>query len=500
LIKHHGWIVVLTITFAVWTPVIWNDFVEWDDLNMIVQNPRLNPPTWAGTGWYWIHPAWNLYQPLTTTLWAALARIGWVDIPDQFGGHMNPAVFHFASIVLHTAAAVVLYAILRRALKNNWAAIAGALLFAVHPIQVEAVAFIGVINNPLAGFLGLLAIWQYLIVTDPNTPARSRTLLWAIGSIALILSLLAKPVAVVIPPIAFAFDWAVHRRPISKSIRSIVPWLLIILPCAIATRMIQHGPRASTGSVWYRPWVAADAVSFYVHKLIWPISLAIDYGRTPQMVQSLGTDWIHLLIPAGLICTALLFVRRAPLVTAGIFIFFIALLPNSGLVPFDYQMMSTVADRYMYFAMIGIALIVGLAVKHNSRMGFAFILAALAMIVLTQKQIAVWRNGETLFRHALAVNPNSWMSDNNLAVSIGDRSPDEAIELAHRAIQLRPDLPDAWNTLGSLLMQKGDHLTAIDAFRHAHDITPGNMIFAANLSHAENENRPQKPASKSPSK
>jgi tetratricopeptide (TPR) repeat protein len=122
------------------------------------------------------------------------------------------------------------------------------------------------------------------------------------------------------------------------------------------------------------------------------------------------------------------------------------------------------------------------------------------MIVLTQKQIAVWRNGETLFRHALAVNPNSWMSDNNLAVSIGDRSPDEAIELAHRAIQLRPDLPDAWNTLGSLLMQKGDHLTAIDAFSHAHDITPGNMIFAANLSHAENENRPQKPAGKSPSK
>ena len=88
-----GWIVA-GIVLAVFLPSVFNDFVDWDDLPMIVQNPRFNPPAWSGVGWYWTHAAWNLYMPLTCTLWAALAKIGWVATADQFGGHMNPLVFH----------------------------------------------------------------------------------------------------------------------------------------------------------------------------------------------------------------------------------------------------------------------------------------------------------------------------------------------------------------------------------------------------------------------
>src|SRR5690349_13813413 len=131
-------LIVAGLTLCVWLPTLRNDFVDWDDLLMIVSNPRFNPPTVQGVGWYWTHIAWNLYQPLTCTLWGALAKVGWVQSPDQFGGHMNPAVFHLASILLHLAATLFLLAILRRATSNDWAAAAGALLFAIHPLQVEA--------------------------------------------------------------------------------------------------------------------------------------------------------------------------------------------------------------------------------------------------------------------------------------------------------------------------------------------------------------------------
>ena len=115
-------VVVILLSLATYWPVIGFDFTTWDDEQMVYANPRFNPPTWSNLTYYWMHPAWNLYMPLTTTTWGVLARIAYVQTPDAAGSHLNPAVFHLANIAIHIAAACVLYSLLRELLRSRWPA------------------------------------------------------------------------------------------------------------------------------------------------------------------------------------------------------------------------------------------------------------------------------------------------------------------------------------------------------------------------------------------
>ena len=218
-----GLILTFIITLVVWLPALRNDFVDWDDLNMIVHNPRFNPPTWVGTGWYWVHPAWNLYQPMCATLWASLARFSWVDAPDQFGGHLNPQVFHLAGIVLHTLTTALLFSVLWRLFRRQLPAAIGALLFGLHPIQTEAVVFAGALNNPLACFFSLLSICLFLPIVDPAQVATRplQNMRWALALAALLLATLSKPSAVVVPPICFVLIVAFFRFSVLQALRAV---------------------------------------------------------------------------------------------------------------------------------------------------------------------------------------------------------------------------------------------------------------------------------------
>jgi hypothetical protein len=176
----------------VFLPMLMNDFVEWDDAALILINPRFNPPTIASMAWYWAHPFATLYQPLAVMIWGVLAKIGYVATPDQFGGHMNPYLFHLASLLLHAAAAVAVWRLLRHVVRNDWAAAAGALLWALHPVQVEAVAFAVGMNNLLFTGLAAIALVQYLCFTDlpaGKPPWRH----YLIGTLAFAASMLCKP-------------------------------------------------------------------------------------------------------------------------------------------------------------------------------------------------------------------------------------------------------------------------------------------------------------------
>jgi hypothetical protein len=521
--RRRAWIaplIVAVVVLAVYWPAISNDFVEWDDLMLILSNPRFNPPTWASVGWYWTHAAWNLYMPLTCTLWAGLAKLGWVATPDQFGGHMDPYVFHLAGLLLHLAAALSLFAILRRAVRNDGAAMIGALVFAVHPIQVEAVAFVGALNNPLFASLSLFAIWQYLrfgsscTTATPGSEVRRRpgsaaeesgssvylrtrregeVGRWGsfiAGSIALILAMLAKPTAVVVPAVALVLDLAVNHRPWRKAVRSILPWVVLVVPCVVWTKLFQHGA-AAPSPLWSRPFIAGDAFTFYLGKLVFPFNLGIDYGHNPPAVLANALSYVIWVIPAGLLVLAWLIRRSWPLLAAGVVIFLVALLPNSGLVPFDYQKISTTADRYVYLSMMGPALAVAVLLARR----WTRVLVTLAVVVLvgwaalSEVQIQTWRNGGTLFRHAIEVNPGSWMARINLGNIVTDRSPDEGIRLCREALELHPDSPIAYNNLGSALMMKGDRAAAVEAFAAAHRLDPAAPLYAANYARALAENQ-----------
>ena len=106
-----------------------HEFTFWDDNYNVWQNPRFNPPTIAGVAWYWKHFANGLYVPLTYTVWGALANVGYLDQPNELGAPLNPYVFHTFSVLLHVAGtALLVYAIVRRIVRNDWAACVGALV------------------------------------------------------------------------------------------------------------------------------------------------------------------------------------------------------------------------------------------------------------------------------------------------------------------------------------------------------------------------------------
>ncbi len=372
-------------------------------------------------------------------------------------------------------------------------------------------------NNPLFGMLALMAIWQYIRWRDDKRWAH----FW-IGSVALMIASLAKPTAVVVPPILLVFDVAVFRRSARESVRAIVPWVMLTIPCVIWTSWFQKGAATAGVPLAFRPLLAGDIATFYLWKLIFPSKFCIDYGWNPAFIESHRWAYFLWLVPAVMLVFTWMLRRKSMMPLAGLMIFLLALLPNSGLASFDFQRISNVADRYVYIAMIGAALVVAWIVStEKNRVVSAFVLIAIAgWVVQTERQIATWRDGETLYRHAMIANPTGWLSPTNLSFIVNKRSPQEAIELCRVAVENAPNeveakkrlaallvtqAPDesislsqqvlklqrgsaeAYNNLGAAYWAKGMNTEAIDAFSRACRADPDNETFLKNYGSAQEQ-------------
>jgi hypothetical protein len=177
-----GLVVLVAITFA---PLAGAEFIRLDDAYTLHQNPRLNPPSWQNLGLYWSE--WRtgelgLYVPFTYTVWMTLAWAARVNEADPEGSYLNPWVFHSLSIALHIAGSLVVFALLQRLTRSrsgsnsSWAAWIGAAFWAVHPVQVESVAWASGMKDVLCGLLSLLAIWSYIraVETPPQPPQNTQ--------------------------------------------------------------------------------------------------------------------------------------------------------------------------------------------------------------------------------------------------------------------------------------------------------------------------------------
>jgi len=475
-------LIIFIVTFAAFGRTLGNDFV-YDDWIVVVNNHHLNPPRWASLGYYWTHVAWNLYMPVTCTAWAVLVRLGYTAQADPYGNHLNPAVFHLANITLQACLAVAVYRVLMRVVERPWAAALGALVYAVHPIQAEPVSFIGTINNPLFGLFSILAITDYLDAVKPGDRPKRRWLIHCRGIFFLALAMLSKPMAVVAPPIAAILDWAVYRRPVRSVCKSIWPWMVAIIPCLVWTKLCQPGAIAvNLAPVAFRPIVALDAVGFYAWKVLFPIQLASDYGRTPALLYA--HPWMAAmgLVTVALLLGAWILRRRAPIAAGAILVFVVALAPNWGLVPFDYQQYSTVADRYAYLAMLGPALLVAWALSRPAarRQGLAIGsmsgLLILALVLKTWQQTGYWQNDRTLFAHAVEVNPRSWMGHVNLAFGLLRTDPAAAAAECRKAIAINPNYSAAYLTLSYANLGLGNRPQALKQARIAVALDPNDPL------------------------
>ena len=447
---------IVVVTAATFARVVGNEFVSWDDRQTIAENPRVTSPSRAGVAHNWRHAAGGLYVPVTYTYWSLLALIAGPDA----------RVYHAASIVLHACAALLAFCVARQLTDSDAAACVGALVFAVHPVQVESVAWASGAKDVLAGAFALATIDQFLRYAAKRQAGGGRAH-YAASLVLFVLATLSKPSAVVAPVIALVLVRWKQRARLNTLVAPLAPMLIVALACALWSRAAQAQYAPTETPLWTRPLVALDAIAFYLWKLVWPANLTIIYGRTPRAVLDSGVAYYTALVPVVIGVIAWTLRHRVRWLWIGLATFVIGLLPVLGFARFMFQIHSTVADHYLYLPLLGVALAVAGVVSHR-RSALAVGCAAgviVALSLVTYQQVRHWRDSESLYARVLAINPNSAFARAGLgrAYAESNRIPD-AIRQFEAAVQLAPTSRTAHAALAQAYLLDG---RPHDAAKHA---------------------------------
>jgi protein O-mannosyl-transferase len=446
-----------------------HDFLWYDDQNTVHQNHWLQPPTTQTLIHYWSTPAYGLYIPITYTVWVAVAAFAHVP-KDQFGIAMNPWLFHGVNVSFHLLAVLVAYRILMALKVGTFAACCGALLFGVHPIQVEAVGWVSGLKDVLSGLLSLIALWLYISWASFSATGRASTIRYALAALAFILAMFAKPSAMALPLAALGIDrWAIGRHW-RKVLPGAIGWTVIALPIADVARGVQLASYVPMPPIWLRPLIASDALAFYLEKLFWPVNFAIDYGRSPSAVLHHGWCYWTWIFPAIALALLISGARRRPILLAATVIFLAGCLPVLGFSPAQFEIYSTTADHYLYLSMFGPALALAclLSTGTSLLLRTAVVAALISLIGLSIRQGSYWQNDFTLFAHDVEVNPGSFMGYIDLGISYErTQDPRSAVSAFENAVRVGPDWPLAWHELAAALAAEGDTDRAIRVARRA---------------------------------
>jgi len=433
----------------------WNGGFLWDDDVYITNNGLLTAPDGLRRIWFSLDSP-SQYFPLVYTTFRVEHAVWGLD----------PTGYHWVNLLLHVGNALLVWLVLVR-LKVPGAWLAGA-IFALHPVQVESVAWITERKNVLMGFFFLLTLLAWIAFVD-GRPKRP----WLFYGLALILYLLAlsaKTTACTLPASLFLILWF-QKKPISlKRTFQIIPFFALGIAMGVLAMWWERYHQGTSRAVFTflspieRVLVASRAIWFYLSKLAWPSRLTFIYPRwdiTPTHL--LNYAW---LLAGVILCVAIYFLRRyvgrSVEVAAG---FFVATLsPVLGFIMLYTFRYTFVADHYQYLACIGpIALasagLVNLAdtFKTSRALIFCVALCVVALLAtLTYRQAAMYGNIETLWRTTLSRNPGCWMAHNNLGIVLFEKGQlDDAIAHYQRTLQMQPNFWDADYNLGTALLGKG---------------------------------------------
>jgi protein O-mannosyl-transferase len=447
-------LVLAVVTIFAYRPA-WNGGFLWDDDVYITNNELLTAPDGLRRIWFSLDSP-SQYFPLVYTTFRVEHAIWGLD----------PTGYHWVNLLLHVANALLVWLVLAR-LKVPGAWLAGA-IFALHPVQVESVAWITERKNVLMGFFFLLALLAWIAFVDGRT--KRPWLFYGLALILYLLALSAKTTACTLPAALFLILW-LQRTPIRwKRVFQIIPFLVLGIAMGMLAMWWERYHQGTSRAVFTflspieRVLVASRAVWFYLSKLIWPSNLTFIYPRWDiAPTHLLNYAWLL----AGVIaCGALYFLRRywgrSVEVAAGFFV--VTLSPVLGFIMLYTFRYTFVADHYQYLACIGpIALAsAGLAnLADTFKNGRALILSTALCVVavlatLTWRQAAMYGDIDTLWRTTLARNSGCWMAHNNLGMVLFEKGQlDEAIRHYRRTLEMQPDFWDADYNLGTALLGKG---------------------------------------------
>jgi len=448
-------LLLAALTIFVYRPS-WNGGFLWDDDDYITHNELLTAPDGLRRIWFSLDSPSQYFPLVYTTFRLEHALWG-----------MNPTGYHWINLVLHVANALLVWRVLARLnVPGSW--LAGA-IFALHPVQVESVAWITERKNVLMGFFFLLTLLAWIAFIDKRTRRPWR--FYGLALIFYLLALSAKSTACTLPAALLLVLW-LQKKPINKRrLLQIVPFVIMGIGMGLLAVWWERYHQGTSRAVFTflgpmeRVLVASRAVWFYLGKLIWPADLTFIYPKWTISSTHLG-NYIWLLAGIGL-CVAIYFSRRyvGRSVEVAAAFFVATLSPVLGFIMLYTFRYTFVADHYQYLACIGpIALVSAgvVSLAHIFRQHRGLILSAAAFVVatlgvLTWRQSAMYGNIETLWRITLARNSECWMAHTNLGIVLLQKGQlDDGIAQYRAALQMQPDSWDAEYNLGTALVGKGE--------------------------------------------
>ena len=469
----------------------WHAGFIWDDDKYVTENPLLSAPDGLWRIWFSLDSP-SQYFPLTYTVF----RLEWA----LWG--LNPTGYHWVNILLHATNALLVWRLLNRlAVPGAWLA---AAIFALHPVQVESVAWICELKSILSLFFGLLALLAWTGFTGERS-GRWRCYVLALFFYAL--ALCAKTTACTLPAALLLILW-LKEIPISRwRLLHIVPFGLLGLGMGLVTMWWERFHQGTQGKLFDFGWldrilIASHAAWFYAGKLIWPVNLTFSYPRwVINPADPLAYGWLVALVVLGMVIY--LTRRRTGRSVAVATLFYLTTLaPTLGFIMLYTFRYSFVADHYQYAACLGpIALAAaGMAgwpefcIRRNASMANSYVRIVglglclgllLVLSLLTWQQSRIYSDKETLWQDTLARNPASFMANNNLGLLLYNHGEiDEAIKHYRQAITTDSDDAEAHCNLGNALMQKGDVNEAINQLQLALVSRPIFPKVEANLGNA----------------
>ena len=447
-------LVLAVVTIFAYRPA-WNGGLLWDDDVYITNNELLTAPDGLRRIWFSLDSP-SQYFPLVYTTFRIEHAVWGLD----------PTGYHWVNLLLHIANALLVWLVLAR-LKVPGAWLAGA-IFALHPVQVESVAWITERENVLMGFFFLLTLLAWVAFLDEKT--KRPWLYYGLALILYLLALSAKTTACTLPVALFLILWLQNKRISWERIFQIIPFLILGIASGLLAIWWERYHQGTSRAIFAflspieRLLVASRAIWFYLSKLAWPSNLTFIYPRWDiAPTHLLNYAW---LLAGVFVCVAIYFLRRyvGRCVEVAAAFFIATLSPVLGFIMLYTFRYTFVADHYQYLACIGpIALasagLVNLAdVSKNSRtLIFSVALCVVALLAtLTWRQAAMYGNIETLWRTTLSRNPSCWMAHNNLGIVLFEKGQlDDAIVHYRTTLQMQPNFWDADYNLGTALLGKG---------------------------------------------
>lgn len=472
---------IVLITLAVFSPVLRHDFVNLDDPVIVYANPHIQSGVtfeairWAFTSGYesnWIPLSWISHM---------------MDI-QLFG--LEPAWHHLVNVLLHVASSVLLFLFLKRATGTPLRSAVVAVLFALHPLHVESVAWVAERKDVLSAFFWMLTVYAYIYYTEKPVLSRYLSVLGLF-----LLGLLSKPMVVTLPVVLLLLDWWPLGRFVSAAtgdsgllstsparlFAEKVPFFVLSAGSSTITYLVQQSAGEIVTGLTFLEKASRACISYveYIYKMIWPVKLAVFY---PFVESPPSNAMVLFSVFALVLVTGVAFWkrRRYPFLITGWLWYVVALLPVIGLVHIGQH---SIADRYSYIPLIGLFVFIVWGSASFMRKwpvddvvwGIVLAAALAVMIALTSTQLRYWKNTVTLLTHAIEVTENNWLALNNLGLAYFNTGRvDEALWLFSEAVKAKPSYVRALLNLGAAYSMKNDFAAAKYAFIRVLQFEPEN--------------------------